>query len=65
MNEDDTPYHVSSGRLLTATEIARLDEIETRPGHSVEIPELSDGAWATAVRRKGRVRVAGAMPPAH
>jgi hypothetical protein len=54
MNEGDTKYYVSSGRPLTAAEIARLDEIEARLGHSVDIPTMSDEAWATAVRRKHR-----------
>jgi len=52
MNEDDTKYHTSDGRILTVAEIARLDEIEARLGESVDVPETSDAAWATAVRGK-------------
>jgi uncharacterized protein (DUF4415 family) len=49
MSENDTKYHVSSGRALTPAEIARLDEIEARLGTDDEISEISDDAWATAV----------------
>jgi len=52
MSDDDTKYHVSSGRALTLAEIARLDEIEARFGDSVDSPEISDAAWATAVQGK-------------
>jgi uncharacterized protein (DUF4415 family) len=52
MNEDDTKYHTSDGTVLTAAEIARLDEIEGHVGESLDIPETSDASWATAVRGK-------------
>ena len=52
MNENDTKYYVSSGRILTPAEIARLDKIEARMGDSVDAPEMSDAAWSAARRKK-------------
>jgi uncharacterized protein (DUF4415 family) len=63
MNEDDTKYHTSDGSVLTAAEIARLDEVEARVGESDDVPETSDAAWATAVRGKHyRVMAKDAIP---
>jgi uncharacterized protein (DUF4415 family) len=45
-------YHTSDGSVLTLAQITRLDEIEARLGESDDIPEISDAAWATAVRGK-------------
>jgi uncharacterized protein (DUF4415 family) len=50
MNDGATKYRSSDGSPVTQAEIARLDEVEARPGDSDEIPEASDDAWATAVR---------------
>jgi uncharacterized protein (DUF4415 family) len=46
---------------LTPSEIARLDEIEARLEDSDEIPETSDGAWATAVRGKHSAAMQGTV----
>ena len=52
MSEDSSKYHVSDGRALTPAEIVRLDEIEARLGDFNDSAEISDAAWATAVRGK-------------
>jgi uncharacterized protein (DUF4415 family) len=52
MSDDDTKYHVSDGSVLTPAQVARLDAIEARFGDSVDSAEISDAAWATAVRGK-------------
>ena len=52
MNDDDSKYRTSSGRKLTPSEVARLDEIEAALGDSDEVSETSEEAWATAVRGK-------------
>lgn len=52
MNGDRSKYRAADGTLLTSAEIARLDEVEARLGNSDDIPEISDAAWATAMRGK-------------
>jgi hypothetical protein len=52
MSDETTKHRTADGSPLTPSEIARLDEIEARLEDSDEIPETSDGAWATAVRGK-------------
>jgi uncharacterized protein (DUF4415 family) len=61
MNDDNTKYHVSDGGTLTPAQIARLDAIEARLGGAVDIPETSDGAWATSVRGKHADAMDGAI----
>ncbi len=64
MSENDTKYHVSSGRPLTPAEIARLDEIEARLGDSVDAPEMSDEAWTSARRMHRRALERQVVPAA-
>jgi hypothetical protein len=45
-------YHTSDGSTLTAAQIARLDEIESRIGKRVDFPAAPEANWATAVRGK-------------
>ena len=52
MSEDNTKYHVSDDHVLTAAEIARLDQIEARLGDNDGPPQIPDAAWASAVRGK-------------
>lgn len=54
MSEDTAKYRTSDGSSLTPSEIARLDAVEARLGDPDDVPETSEAAWKTAVRKQAK-----------
>jgi uncharacterized protein (DUF4415 family) len=52
MKGGNMKYVTSDGSILTPAETACLDAIEAKMGDSLEIPEITDEQWATAVAGK-------------